>query len=119
VKSFAEEMIDGIRIAAQALAIATTDEMQMEFDKAAEKSKAIQRLMNVQNPETNKVHSASSAEKVVELDPEYYAWLQRKSQATVKTIEAKAQYECAKLIAQLAVNNATRSQDPVLAGVGS
>lgn len=51
-------------------------EMQHEAGRAEVKAQAIRRLMDGDaNPLTGKPHSASSAEAIVETDPEYAAYL--------------------------------------------
>ena len=92
-----------IDVTARDLAEAVRFEMQMETAKAIAKSAAVQRLMQVDNPETGKLHSASSAEKVVETDDEFATFRATQIRAVVTKYLALGRYESAKLSARLAV----------------
>lgn len=67
------------------------------------KAAAIRRLMQTTNEETGKPHSASSAEKVVELDAEFAAHRTREREAEVARWTALGNLEAAKLTARLCV----------------
>lgn len=84
-----------VEVAADQWAKAKVEELRLEDDRAREKSHAVMRLIGTDNPETGKPHSASSAEKVVELDEEYAAHRALQREATYQTIVTRAQYECA------------------------
>lgn len=100
----AEQAIVAIETAAERLAAAVRDEMQLEDQRPIMKTLAIRRLMQSENPETQKPHSASSAEKVVEADAEYAAHRARQHEAVVETIKARAAYESAKRRADVAID---------------
>lgn len=99
----AADAIAAVTVAAEQLAAATRAEMEIEINRADAKSAAISRLMQLENPETKKLHSASSAEKVVELDPAYHDYCIKKVDCVVATIIARGAYDSAKLMAQLAI----------------
>lgn len=95
--------IRGITDAAERLAQALRTVQELEDGRCIEKSGAIRRLMQTENPETNKQHSASSAEKVVETDAEYAAYRRRQADAEVEKQRAYGAYEAAKLAARLEI----------------
>lgn len=99
----AELAVAAIHGAAKALGEAIAQERALEDGRAAQKTAAIQRLLKVENPETGKVHSASSAEKVVEMDNDYMAYRDYQSQAVVARIEAQGRYDAALRAADLAI----------------
>lgn len=99
----ANTAIEAIEQAAERLAIATRTEMELEDQRPLMKTLAIRRLMGMENPETQKPHSASSAEKLVEADPEYSAHRARQAAAVVETIKARGAYEAQRRRADLAV----------------
>lgn len=92
-----------VEAAAERLAQAMAEELRLHSQKGVEKSAAICRLMGTPNAETDKPHSASSAEKVVESDAEYAAFLAKCRQSIVARVRAEAEYEVAKLGARCAV----------------
>jgi len=91
-----------ITYAGHKLAGAVVAEMEMEAKKPAEKSDAIRRLMQQENPETGKPHSASSAEKVVETDRDYANFLTTMREAVHAKIIARAHYDAAVCAGRLA-----------------
>lgn len=97
------EAAEAIERTASTLAAAVQHEMILEDLRAIEKTAAIQRLMQTTNPETQKVHSASSAEKVVELDAAYAELRGKQRTAAAATITARAAYEAQKRRADLAL----------------
>lgn len=99
-EQFAKSAIDGIGRAARHLGHTTHVVLTLEDGRAMMKSAAIRRLMEIENPETKKVHSASSAEKVVELDEEYAAYRAKQADAEVSRIEAQGAYDAAVLNAR-------------------
>lgn len=99
----AETSIARIETAAERLAQAARTIQELEDGRPAEKSAAIRRLMQTENPETGKAHSASSAEKIVETDPEYSVYRRRQADAEVEKHRAYGAYEAAKLLARLDV----------------
>jgi len=88
----------GERVAQAMLHVAT-----LEDGRALAKADAIRRLMEQPNAETGKMHSASSAEKIVESDAEYAAYRARQREVEVEKHRAWAAYEAAKLNAQLVI----------------
>jgi hypothetical protein len=99
----ADIAIDAVTDAGNDLAIATFRETQLYDGRALEKSAAIVRLMATNNAETSKLHSASSAEKIVEADAAYMAYRDTERAAVVARIQAEAALSAAKLRARLAV----------------
>lgn len=100
----AEQAIAAIEAAGERLAAACRQEMWLEDQRALVKALAIRRLMTTTNPDTEKPHSATSAEKVVETDAEYAAHRARQADAVVETIKARAAYEAAKRRADVAID---------------
>lgn len=78
-------------------------EDELESRRPLAKVEAIRRIMGTDNPDTGKAHSASSAEKVVETDPEYFAFLQTQRDVTREKNEAWVWLEAARLRARLYV----------------
>ena len=82
------------------LARATAHEMALEAGRAAEKAAAIRRIIDGgPNGLTQKPHSASSAEAIVETDEQYAAYLAQQRDAVIAKIQAQARYDSAVLIA--------------------
>ena len=99
----AEEAIAEYEVAAREYADATLRELTLEADRHPLKRQVVARLLTELNPETGKPHSATSAEKQVELDAEYAA-----HQVTVREVlgekyEARTRMESARLRATLAI----------------
>lgn len=92
----------GIINAGDRLAEAKAHELRLEDERPVAKVAAIARLMQGVNPLTGKPHSASSAEAVVETDPEYAAYRTAQRAATVATIKAKVYYAVALTRARMA-----------------
>lgn len=88
--------------AGRCLAEAVVAELEMEARKAGEKSDAIRRLIGSENVETGKPHSASSAEKIVETDREYAAFLAAQRSIVANKIVARAEYDAAVVAGRLA-----------------
>jgi hypothetical protein len=101
--ALAETEIDRIRNAAADLMEAVTHEAQLEDQRAMKKFDAIRRLMQTTNELTGKPHSASSAEAIVESDPEYAKHREWQRLATANTIRARAVLKAAEFRAELAV----------------
>jgi len=95
--------IAAVEAAASALGAARAHEQTLEDQRPLVKSAAIRRLMGTDNPETAKPHSASSAEKVVESDAEYFAHRQQQASAVVATEEARGAFYAARYRAELAL----------------
>ena len=100
----AESSIGQIEEAAERVGMAVDAVLDLEERRPLVKSQAIRRLMGTENPETQKAHSASSAEKVVELDADYAAHREQQRAAEVEKIRAWAALDAAKLRAQLHVH---------------
>lgn len=92
-----------ISTAGETLADAIAHEQMLEDRRAEFKQAAILRLMQTTNPATNKLHSGSSAESVVETDPEYAQYRERQRDAVTRTLLARARYHAAIANAHLAV----------------
>lgn len=97
----ARAAIERVIDATDHLAWCTAAVQERADGRAAEKSAAIRRLMQTMNDETGKPHSASSAEKVVELDPAFAQYRQTEAACEVERIRALGVYEAAKLAARL------------------
>jgi hypothetical protein len=106
-----ERAIDDVLAAAEVYAQAVTLILELEDGRAAEKSAAIRRLMQTENDETGKQHSASSAEKIVETDGEYAAYRKRQRDAEVEKHRAEAALFAAKQRARLAVDAVRAGND--------
>lgn len=78
-------------------------EMELESARPLVKSEAVRRIMETENPDTGKPHSATSAEKVVESDAEYAEFLRTLRGVVINKHEAAAATEAAKLRAKLAL----------------
>lgn len=97
----ADAAIARIEAAAERLAAAHRAIQELEDGRPAEKSAAIRRLMQTENTETGKPHSASSAEKIVETDAEYAAYRRRQADAEVEKHRAIGAFEVAKTSARI------------------
>ncbi len=101
---YAKHIID----AGDILANAVKEEMTFEDNRHAVKFAAVERIMaSGDNPLTGKPHSASSAEAIVNLDPEYSGYLTQIRDAVARKIRARAQYDAAVAAARLKAENAT------------
>jgi len=92
-----------ITAAGERLAQAMARESELHSLKGIRKSEAIVRLIGTENAETQKPHSASSAEKIVEADPTYAQFLAECRQSVIDRIRAETELTTAKLGGQLAV----------------
>jgi hypothetical protein len=81
-----------IAFAGEVLAQAVAREAELHSLKGVRKSEAICRLIGTENAETEKPHSASSAEKVVESDATYAWFLADCRNSVVLRIRAEADY---------------------------
>jgi hypothetical protein len=99
----ARESIAVITDAGERAATAHDRVTRLEDDRAKYKAEAIQRLMQTQNPLTGKLHSASSAEAVVETDELYASYRMMQREAEVERWRSLAAFSAAKLIARLNV----------------
>jgi hypothetical protein len=101
----AEERIDYIRRVGDNLSVAVRMVQELEDERPLVKSRCIAQMIGTPNPlgKEGAVHSASSAEKVVEEHPEYMDHRRKQANAEVQKIRAYAAYEAAKLSARLAV----------------
>lgn len=95
---------DAIEQAAERLATAMRAVQELEDERPNIKSDCIAEMIGAPDPlKPNGVHSASSAEKVVESHARYAAHRQRQASAEVEKHRAYGAYEAAKLRARLAV----------------
>lgn len=90
-----EEAVLAMVARAGEYADAKDHEMALVDERPLEKSAAIQRLVGTDNPETGKLHSGSSAEKVVESDALFLAHCVLQRQSVHATILARAQLDAA------------------------
>lgn len=95
--------------AASWAADATNAATLLEDQRAEIKAQAIRRLMGTTNELTQKLHSASSAETVVETDALYAAHRAKQRDAEVQRWAALAQWEAARRNAELDVALAAAS----------
>jgi hypothetical protein len=95
--------IEWIESAGERCAHAHRVVQELEDARASVKAAAIQRLMQTLNPLTNKQHSASSAEAVVETDAQYAAHGTEQASAEVERWRSLAAYESSKISARLNV----------------
>lgn len=101
--SSARAAILAIEAAGSEYAEAVEHERRLEHYRPRKKAEAIARIMATENPETHKQHSASSAEKIVETDPDFWQLCQDQRAAAAATIRARARYEAARRTADLEV----------------
>lgn len=99
----ASTYVEAIVAAAKEYGQAQAHESQLEDDRCFAKRDAIRRIMQQPNEETQKPHSASSAEKVVETDAEYMAFRQKQREAVVATQLARGRFYAARLRAELEI----------------
>lgn len=79
-------------------------EFDLEAGRAIEKDAAIRRIMEQPNPlNSDKPHSATSAEKIVEADPEYAAYIGRIRDTVREKNHAYTAMTGARLRAELAI----------------
>ena len=104
--------IQTIETAGERLASAVAEVQRLEDERPLVKAEAIRDLIGTPNPNGKQgaVHSASSAEDVVEIHAKYWNHRVAQRDAEVEKHRAFAQYEAAKLLAKLAVDRA--SVDP-------
>ena len=99
----AREAIAAIAVAANECAIAHDHVAALANRRPLVKAGAIGRLMQATNANTGKLHSATSAEAVVELDDEFTRHREIEREAEVDRWRSLAAYEAAKLTAKLEV----------------
>ena len=97
----ARNAIEAVRKAGTALAFAISHEAQLIREKPVRKVDAIRRIMQAENGLTGKPHSATSAEAVVETDPEYLVYLRQSTEAVVRRELTRVELVAARLEAQL------------------
>jgi hypothetical protein len=78
-------------------------EMELEAARPIAKAAAVRRIMETENPDTGKPHSATSAEKVVESDAEYAEFLKTLRGVTLNKHAAYSAVVAANLRAELAI----------------
>ena len=99
----ANDAIDTYEHAGALFADLAGEEMDREAQRPVEKDAAIRRLMQTTNELTEKPHSASSAEKIVETDTEYRAALKAQREVVVQKNHAFTRMQAAKLRAEMAI----------------
>lgn len=99
----AEDAIEAYEANGEMFADLAGEEMDREGQRAIEKDAAIRRIMETDNPLTQKPHSASSAEKIVEADAEYAAFLKDSRMVVVDKNHAFTKMQAAKLRAEMAI----------------
>lgn len=90
--------VAAIEAAAERLARATVEEMELLDARPLVKAEAIKRIM------ARDAIAATPAEKIVETDPEFAAHRRREAEAVVEKIRAEAAYETAKRRADVAID---------------
>lgn len=106
--SDALELIAQAEVAAQTAAAATLAEAELADDRPLVKHRAVLRIASTgTQPLTGKAHSYSSAEVMVEEDPEYADHLRRVREAAAERATRQAEAWGAKLRAELAVRLAS------------
>lgn len=96
--------------AAEEYADAVLREMTLDTDRHLLKRQIVARLLTEVNPETQKIHSATSAEKAVDVDAEYLAHLATAREVRGEKLEAERRMTAARLRASLAIA-ALRAQE--------
>lgn len=96
-------MIEAYHTASTKYAECVADEMGLEDRRPLEKQRAVLKIMLETNPATNKPHSASSAEAVVETDPDYMQYRVFQRETVVEKNTAYAAMTAARLRAELGI----------------
>jgi hypothetical protein len=101
-----QRAIDDVLAAAEVYAQAVRSVMELEDLRPLLKAKAIGEMLGTPNPlgKPGALHSASSAEAVVEQHGDYWQHRQKQAQAEVERIRAHAALDVAKMRARLAIN---------------
>lgn len=102
-----DDAVEAYHRAALACADARDAEQQIEDERPMAKHAAIHRLMQGTNALTQKPHSASSAEAIVESDEEYAAYLVKRRNAVHHHMTAQAERETRRLRALAYANIAS------------
>lgn len=96
------DLIKNIEDRTRELADAVSAEQALEDARINVKLAAIERIMKAgDNPLTNKPHSFSSAEAMVNTDEQYQSYLEQQRNAVRQRILAKGAYDAAKAAARL------------------
>jgi hypothetical protein len=96
-RTTAEDSIRALETAGELLAIATERELELQSLRGLRKNEAVRRIMAAQKI------AATPAEKVVETDPEYSAFLKECRSSVADRIRAEARFSAEKLRAYLTV----------------
>lgn len=97
-----DKLLKNIADATEHYAQSVANEMSVEDGRTAVKMAAVQRIMAAgDNPMTNKPHSFSSAEAIVNTDRDYSDYLAKLRETVSNRILARGRYESALLEAQL------------------
>lgn len=98
-------LIHKIALKVREFAAATKEEMELDHQRHVVKMQTIAKIVRSgDNPLTGKPHSFSSAELLVEQDPDYAQHMAKLREATEKRIIARGDYESALVEAQLVAN---------------
>lgn len=98
-------LVRQVGLTARALAAATKEELELDHQRHVVKMQTIAKIVRSgDNPLTGKPHSFSSAELLVEQDPDYAQHMTKLREATEKRIIARGDYESALVEAQLMAN---------------
>jgi hypothetical protein len=101
--------IDALERAAYELADAVEREQTLEAQRPALKARIAARLVGTDNRQTDKPHSASSADAAAGPDEEYLSHCRAVIAATRAKILASGAFDAAKLRARLAVSSLERA----------
>jgi hypothetical protein len=100
----ARAAIEAVRHVGNEYAHALAQEAELMQSKPERKMAAVARLMATENPLIpGKAYTCTAADAIVEIDPDYRAFLQQLSKAAVTRELARTEVACAKLTAQLAL----------------
>jgi hypothetical protein len=102
-QTMAETAIETYEVSGESFAALAGEEMDREAERPVVKDAAIRRLMQTTNDLTDKPHSASSAEKIVECDLEYASFLHASREIVVQKNHAFTRMQAAKLRAEMAI----------------
>lgn len=80
------------------------EEQRLEDERHAAKQDAIARIMTTNSGETNKQHSATSAEKIVNIDPAYAEYLKKQRHIVLAKNIAFGKMESARIRALALAN---------------
>lgn len=100
---FAEEQIDAHEQAGKSHALFAAEEIEMEAERSALKSRLAAALLGTPNAATGRNHSAESAKDAAAVSEEYLAHESRRSQTVLRKNAAQTEKYSARLRAELAI----------------